>query len=120
MTAFKRPATWDESKKMMGDSTFMEKLMKYNKDLLDDSMIKKLSKFTNQADFTPDSVGKVSGAAKGMCLWVHAMKMYGEVAKEVGPKRAKLKAAQDNLAKKQVCSRQRATEQIVLRTQHIF
>ena len=29
------------------------------------------------------------------------MQVYGEVAKEVAPKRAKLKAAQDNLAKKQ-------------------
>lgn len=29
------------------------------------------------------------------------MQVYGEVAKMVGPKRAKLKAAQDNLAKKQ-------------------
>ena len=27
--------------------------------------------------------------------------MYGEVSKEVAPKRAKLKAAQDNLARKQ-------------------
>lgn len=29
------------------------------------------------------------------------LQVYGEVAKEVGPKRAKLKAAQDNLSKKQ-------------------
>lgn len=29
------------------------------------------------------------------------LQVYGEVAKEVAPKRAKLKAAQDNLAKKQ-------------------
>jgi dynein heavy chain, axonemal len=126
----------------------MEKLIKFNKDTLDDAMIKKLSKFTSNKEFAPDSVGRVSGAAQGMCLWVHAMKVhptmhahrsfvwtscttvwivvaqqvshisllctfrfgritvmvfqvYGEVAKEVGPKRAKLKAAQDNLAKKQ-------------------
>ena len=47
------------------------------------------------------STRQVSGAAKGLCLWVRAMETYGYVAKEVGPKRAKLKAAQDNLAKKQ-------------------
>ena len=103
MTALKRPVTWDESKKQMGESAFMEKLMKFNKDTLDDALLKKIGKYTNQADFTPESVGKVSGAARGLCLWVHAMKVYGEVAKEVGPKRIKLKAAQDNLAKKQVC-----------------
>jgi hypothetical protein len=34
--------------------------------------------------------GKVSLAARGMCLWVCAMETYGYVAKDVGPKRAKL------------------------------
>jgi dynein heavy chain len=39
-------------------------------------------------------VGKVSLASRGLCLWVCAMETYGHVAKEVAPKRAKLKAAQ--------------------------
>ena len=43
----------------------------------------------------------MSGAARGLCLWVRAMETYGTVARDVAPKRAKLKAAQDNLAKKQ-------------------
>ena len=46
-------------------------------------------------------VGKVSLAAKGLCLWVRAMETYGTVAKDVAPKRNKLKTAQDNLSKKQ-------------------
>ena len=46
-------------------------------------------------------VGKVSLAAKGLCLWVRAMETYGTVAKDVVPKRNKLKTAQENLAKKQ-------------------
>lgn len=60
-----------------------------------------IAKFTVNPDFTPESVGKVSLAAKGMCMWVRAMEVYGSVAKEVGPKRARLKAAQENLARKQ-------------------
>lgn len=75
MTALKRPPTWEESKKTLGDPSFMEKLMKFNKDTLDESMIKKLAKFTNNKEFAPESVGKVSGAARGLCLWVHAMKV---------------------------------------------
>lgn len=75
MTALKRPANWDEAKKALNDASFMEKLMHYDKDTLDEGMIKKLSKFTNNKEFAPESVGKVSGAAKGMCLWVHAMKV---------------------------------------------
>ena len=76
MTALKKPPTWDESKKALGDPSFMEKLMKFNKDTLDEAMIKKLAKFTNNKEFAPDSVGRVSGAAQGMCLWVHAMKVW--------------------------------------------
>ncbi|GMH41208.1 hypothetical protein BSKO_09118 [Bryopsis sp. KO-2023] len=101
MTVFKRPATWDEAKKQLGDASFMEKMVRFDKDKLDDALLKKVAKYTNNPDFMPETVGKVSSAAKGMCLWVRAMEVYGRVAKEVAPKRAKLKAAQQNLAKKQ-------------------
>lgn len=55
----------------------------------------------NLAILLLQAVGKVSLAARGLCLWVRAMEVYGNVAKEVAPKRAKLKAAQDTLARKQ-------------------
>ena len=48
-----------------------------------------------------EAVGKVSYAAKGLCLWVYAMEVYGHMAKEIAPKRAKLKNAQEQLSKKQ-------------------
>ena len=35
-------------------------------------------------------VERVSTAAKGLCMWLHAMNVYHKVAKEVGPKRAKV------------------------------
>jgi dynein heavy chain len=101
MTVLKRPATWDEAKKQLGDANFMMKLLNFDKDTLDDALLKKIAKFTANPEFTADSVGKVSLAAKGMCMWVCAMEVYGSVAKDVAPKRARLKAAQDNLAKKQ-------------------
>ena len=75
MTALKKAATWDEAKKVMGEAGFMERLLRFDKDTLDDALLRKLAKFTGNKDFTPESVGKVSGAAKGMCLWVHAMKV---------------------------------------------
>jgi dynein heavy chain, axonemal len=75
MTALKRTPTWDEAKKVLGEAGFMERLLRFDKDTLDEGMLKKLGKFTANKDFAPESVGKVSGAAKGMCLWVHAMKV---------------------------------------------
>lgn len=101
MTVLKRPATWDEAKKQLGDTTFMDKLKEFDKDKLDDALLKKVEKFTSNPDYAPDAIGKVSGAARGLCLWTHAMYIYGNVSKDVAPKRAKLKAAQDNLEKKQ-------------------
>ncbi len=47
------------------------------------------------------AVGKVSSAARGLCLWVRAMESYGTTAKDIAPKRARLQTAQDQLAKKQ-------------------
>ena len=101
LTLLKRPANWDEAKKQLGDSNFLAKLMTFDKDKLDDTILKKVSKYTTKSDFTPEAVGKVSYAAKGLCLWVYAMEVYGHVAKEIAPKRAKLKNAQEQLSKKQ-------------------
>ena len=101
MTVLKRPPTWDECKRQLGDAGFMTKLLEFDKDKLDDSLLKKISKYTNNPDYQPDVIAKVSGAAKGLCLWVRAMEVYGHVSKEVAPKKAKLKSAQDTLKKKQ-------------------
>ena len=35
-----------------------------------DAVLKKINKYTSEPDFTPEAVGKVSGAARGLCLWV--------------------------------------------------
>jgi hypothetical protein len=77
MTVLKRPPTWEESKKNLGDPSFMTKLIEFDKDKLDDAVLKKITKFTQMPDFTPDAIGKVSGAARGLCLWVRAMETYG-------------------------------------------
>jgi dynein heavy chain, axonemal len=103
MTVLKRPATWEEAKRALGDANFMMRLLQHDKDAMssDDALLKRLAKLAASPDFTPDAVGKVSLAARGMCMWVRAMEVYGRVAKDVGPKRARLRAAQDNLARKQ-------------------
>lgn len=37
---------------------------------------------------------QVSSAASALCVWVHAIYLYANVAKDVAPKRARLKDAQ--------------------------
>jgi len=101
LTVLKRPTTWDESKKQLGDSGFLERLLNFDKDTLVDSLLTKIAKFVNNPDYQPDVIGKVSNAAKGLCKWVHAMYSYGNVAREIAPKRLMLKQAQDELKGKQ-------------------
>ena len=84
-------------------------LKDYDKDNIEPAILKKLQKYiNNEEDFSPENVGKQSSAAKGLCMWCHAMDVYSRVAKEVGPKKeklaklnAELKAANDKLASKQ-------------------
>ncbi|GMH64114.1 hypothetical protein TrST_g1151 [Triparma strigata] len=89
--------TWDDSKKMMNDSLFLQKLVDYDKDNIAPKIIKKLKKFMDNPEFTPDAVGRVSSAAKCFCMWVRAMYLYDTVAKTVEPKKIALAAAEKKL-----------------------
>jgi dynein heavy chain len=65
-------------------------LVKFDKDNIAPKKIKKVSKYTKKETFAVEAVGKVSVAAKSLCMWVHAMVIYDRVAKTVGPKKALL------------------------------
>ena len=69
----------------------------FPKDDISDFVVKKLRKYTVDPDFTPDTVGRVSKAAKSLCMWCLAMDKYSEVAKTVEPKRKALNEAQKDL-----------------------
>ena len=79
---------WKTAKKVLGDSKFLENLKGYDKDNIPEPTIKKLQKYVNDEGMSVDTVGRVSSAAKGLCMWLHAMNTYHRVAKTVGPKRA--------------------------------
>jgi dynein heavy chain len=77
-------------------------LIAYDKDNISDKMLKKISShYVNQSDFRPEIVGRVSLAAKSLCLWVRAMEMYGRVFRVVQPKQQRLNVAMKQLNEKQ-------------------
>ena len=99
---------------------FMDNLEEYGKDNIPEKILKKVRKYTTLPEMEVEAVGRVSKAAKSLCMWVHAMDVYAAVAKEVGPKKAKLdemngilKTAQDSLATK------KADLQAILDTMHL-
>jgi dynein heavy chain, axonemal len=93
---------WNETKKCISDPNFLQSLIAFDKESLNEALMSKLSKFTSLAKFNPDEVGKQSGAAKSLCQWIRAMEMYGKILKVVAPKREKLRSNQEALEKKQL------------------
>ena len=93
--------SWAESKKTLGDVNFLKKLMEFNKEGMTDKVLKKIGGYCNQPDFNPDTVGRISGAAKSLCMWVRAMEIYGRIFRVVEPKKQRLRSAEMQLAEKE-------------------
>ena len=84
-----------------GDSTFLQQLMNFDKDNISDKVLKRISKFCDEAEFVPEVIGRVSTAAKSLCMWVRAMESYGRIYRIVEPKRQRLNKAAAVLKEKQ-------------------
>jgi len=95
--------SWDEAKKLMNDSKFLDNLKTYDKDALaaNPKLTAKMQKYLKRDDFVPDKVKAVSSAAMSLCLWVRAMDIYGRVSREIEPKKEKLRGAEAALAEAQ-------------------
>ena len=84
-----------------GDTSFIEKLVNFDRDNISDRVLKKIGTYCSQPDFQPDIVGRVSGAAKSLCMWVRAMEIYGRIFRVVEPKKQRLANATAQLNEKQ-------------------
>ncbi|KAM8972622.1 dynein axonemal heavy chain 2 [Pelodytes ibericus] len=93
--------TWTEARRQLGEPNFIKQLINFDKDNISDRTLKKIGQYCAQPDFQPDTVGRVSLAARSLCMWVRAMEMYGRIFKVVEPKRARMNAAMAQLAEKQ-------------------
>ncbi|XP_049338447.1 dynein axonemal heavy chain 2 [Astyanax mexicanus] len=93
--------TWAEAKRQLGESNFIKQLVHFDKDNISDRVLKKIGQYCTQPDFQPEIIGRVSLAAKSLCMWVRAMEVYGRIYRVVEPKRARLHGAMTQLAEKQ-------------------
>ncbi|XP_057662093.1 dynein axonemal heavy chain 7 isoform X2 [Diorhabda carinulata] len=90
---------WGPSKRLLGDMNFLQSLKDFDKDnIKPDAMAKIRKEFIPHKDFKPNIVAKASSAAEGLCKWIIAMDMYDKVYKVVAPKKAKLKAAEEEFS----------------------
>eukprot|EP01039_Chlorochromonas_danica_P005727 gene5727-6311_t len=90
---------WESSKKLLNRPDFMDLLQTYDKDNIPESRLKKLRKqYINAEEMQEEVIQKVSKAGSGLCMWVRAMDVYADVAKEVAPKQARLDEMKAQLA----------------------
>nr|XP_057923809.1 dynein axonemal heavy chain 2 isoform X2 [Doryrhamphus excisus] len=101
MTLLNKEPTWAEAKRQLGEANFIKTLINFDKDNISDRVLKRIGNYCRQPDFQPETIGKVSLAAKSLCMWVRAMEVYGCVFRVVEPKRDLLNAATAQLAEKQ-------------------
>lgn len=91
---------WEIAKsQLLTDPKFLDNLVNLNRDAIPETTIQKLQPYINSNDFRPIAISKVSKACTSLCLWVRAIEKYYHVAKNVAPKREKLKEAQQSLEK---------------------
>ncbi|XP_053403795.1 dynein axonemal heavy chain 2-like isoform X4 [Mercenaria mercenaria] len=93
--------TWSEAKRQLGDQNFLKQLFEFDKDNITDRVLKKIGQYVAQTDFQPEIIGRVSLAAKSLCMWVRAMEVYGRIYRVVEPKKQRLNAAMGQLKEKQ-------------------
>ncbi|XP_006151956.1 dynein heavy chain 2, axonemal [Tupaia chinensis] len=93
--------TWAEAKRQLGEQNFIKSLIHFDKDNISDKVLKKIGAYCAQPDFQPDIIGRVSLAAKSLCMWVRAMELYGRLYRVVEPKRVRMNAALAQLQEKQ-------------------
>nr|XP_020476144.1 LOW QUALITY PROTEIN: dynein heavy chain 2, axonemal [Monopterus albus] len=101
MTLLGKELTWAEAKRQLGEANFIKILVNFDKNHISDLVLKKIGHYCRQNDFQPEVIGKVSLAAKSLCMWVRAMEVYGCAYRVVEPKRAQVSTARAQLAEKQ-------------------
>ncbi|CAF1579491.1 unnamed protein product, partial [Adineta steineri] len=92
--------TWAEAKRQLGDTTFINQLINFDKDNIPDRVIMKISKYTQDPMLSPIEIARVSTAAAGLFAWVRAMEEYSKIFKTVKPKRDRYEAAMNELNEK--------------------
>ncbi|EDV25795.1 uncharacterized protein TRIADDRAFT_23475 [Trichoplax adhaerens] len=93
--------TWAEAKRQLGETNFIKTLVNFDKDHMTDRVLKKVTGYCSQSDFQPDIIGRVSLAAKSLCMWVRATELYGRIYRIVEPKKQRLNHARAQLHEKE-------------------
>lgn len=110
MVLLQKDSTWASAKKELSDSSFIKRIMEFDKDNIPQKVLAKIEKYTRLETFQPAIVEKCNVAAGALCLWVRSLEDYSKALKVVAPKRARMAHAQEQLAKKEAMLKELSDE----------
>jgi dynein heavy chain len=90
-------SSYDESLKMMGEMGFLQNLLNFPKDEINDETVELLQPYFKSSDFNYSSAKKASGNVAGLCNWAESMCKYHQIARYVEPKIVRLNESQEEL-----------------------
>ncbi|KAK3263961.1 hypothetical protein CYMTET_27268, partial [Cymbomonas tetramitiformis] len=90
-------ASWKSTQAMLIDTHFLQKLVEFPKQQINDETCELLMPYLTMPDFNVTAARKVSGNVAGICIWVKSMAEYHEIAKIVAPKTLKVAQMQQNM-----------------------
>jgi hypothetical protein len=104
--------SWNSARDAMTEFGFLDMLVNFPKEHLNEETIELIQPYLDQADFNDTEARRASSSLAGLMTWVHAMVEYFEVSKDVLPMRISLELRQAEFEEKNI--ELRAAEQDLL------
>lgn len=82
--------SWGEALKLMSGTNFLQTLINFPKDSINDETVELLDPYLSQEDYTLEVAKRVCGNVAGLLSWTRSMAVFFEINKEVLPLKANL------------------------------